>query len=224
MKVFYLDCGGKTTFTKHLINKITKHDYDLIFLADAYNIMNTIEKNFPEYKYYNSKYKLGINILAKGEFNFKEISHKTNNPIIDKKYTMDKYEERLFLVEYRDTSFLVVKAPKHKPYKQIYIVQLIQTVRSLSPDIIIGNFNTGYLEDAPNTTDFKFTTGFIGFTSLEHLGYIDYNKNQGEYSFETERGDLERIDHAFSKKPLLESKYIDMLSFGFDHKGIQIKL
>lgn len=224
MKVFYLDCGGKATFTKHLINKIAKHDYDLIFLADAYNMMENIENCFPEYQFYNSKYKLGINILAKGKFSFMEIPHKTDHPLVDKKYTMDKYEERLFLVEYQNSKFLVVKAPKHKPYKQIFMVQVIEITRKINPDIIIGNFNTGYLEDALNTDDFKFTTGFIGFTSLENLGYNDYNKNNGEYSFETERGDLERIDHAFSNKPLVESKYIDMLSFGFDHKGIQIKL
>ena len=117
-----------------------------------------------------------------------------------------------------------MKAPKRKPYKQIYIVNLIKIMKTINPDLVIGNFCTGYLEDALDNSNFKFTTGYIAFTSFENAGYIDPLKGMNEFSYESERGDRERIDHVFSKSDNIEAKYVDMLYYGYDHKAIKVKL
>ena len=137
---------------------------------------------------------------------------------------MDKYKERMVFVEYLGKKLLVVKAPKQKPYKQIFIVNLLQKVKELVPSIIIGNFNTGYLEDALDSSNFKFTTGYISFTSLETDGYNDPMKGLNEFSYESDRGDRERIDHVFVNEEIVEAKYVDMLYYGYDHKAIKLKL
>ena len=224
MKIFYLDCGGRTRFTSKLVNNLLKHDYDIIFLSDAIDIVNDVKKNLNEYHLYKTNYQYGINILSKEEVKITDFPLKSNHEEVDKKYTMDKYKERLISVEYLDKKFVVVKAPKRKPYKQIFIVNLIKIVKTLNPDLIIGNFCTGYLEDALDDNNFKFTTGYIAFASLENAGFIDPLKGKNEYSYESERGDRERIDHVFANVELIEAKYIDMLYYGYDHKAIKVKL
>lgn len=224
MKVFFLDCGGRTRFTGKLVAHLLKHDYDLIFLADAKEIVNDVNKCLSDYNLVKSNYQYGINILSKETVKTLDIPLKSNHKEVDKKYTMDKYKERMIFVEYLDKKLLVVKTPNQKPYKQIFIVNLIQKVKELGPSIIIGNFNTGYLEDALDNSSFKFTTGYISFASLENEGYIDPMKGINEYSFESERGDRERIDHVFINEPFDEAKYVDMLYYGYDHKAIKLKL
>ena len=44
-------------------------------------------------------------------------------------------------------------------------------LKETNPSLIIGNFVTGYLEDALDTSNYKFTTGYIAFASLENAGY-----------------------------------------------------
>ncbi|MBQ4571341.1 MAG: endonuclease/exonuclease/phosphatase family protein [Bacilli bacterium] len=224
MKIFYLDCGGRTRFTSKLINHLLKHDYDIIFLADAIDIVDDIKKSLSDYHLYKTHYQYGINILSKEEVKITDFSLKSNHKEVDKKYTMDKYKERLISVEYLDKKFIVVKAPKRKPYKQIFIVNLIKLAKTLNPDLIIGNFSTGYLEDALDDNSFKFTTGYIAFASFENAGYTDPLKGKNEYTYESERGDRERIDHVFTCVDLDEAKYIDMLYYGYDHKAIKVKL
>lgn len=183
-----------------------------------------MKKSFTDYKLIKSHYQYGINILSKENVKVTDIPLKSNHKEVDKKYTMDKYKERLLAIEYLDKKFLVVKAPKRKPYKQIYIVNLIKIAKTFNPDLIIGNFCTGYLEDALDDANFKFTTGYIAFASLENAGYIDPLKGKNEYSYESDRGDRERIDHVFTSIDIIEAKYIDMLYYGYDHKGLKVKL
>ena len=111
-----------------------------------------------------------------------------------------------------------------KTYENIFIVNLIKLAKTLNPDLIIGNFSTGYLEDALDDNSFKFTTGYIAFASFENAGYTDPLKGKNEYTYESERGDRERIDHVFTCVDLDEAKYIDMLYYGYDHKAIKVKL
>ena len=224
MKIFFLDCGGRTRFTSKLVNHLLKHDYDLIFLADAKDIISDINNSLTNYQLFKSNYQYGINVLSKEEVRITDIPLKSNHKEVDKKYTMDKYKERMIYVEYLNKKLLVVKAPKQKPYKQIFIVNLIKKVKELSPSIIIGNFNTGYLEDALDNSNFKFTTGYISFAALETDGYIDPMKGLNEYSYESERGDRERIDHVFVNEEIVEAKYVDMLYYGYDHKAIKLKI
>ena len=223
MKIFYLDCGGRTRFTSKLITHLLKHDYDLIFLADAFKIIDDVHKALKDYKLLKKNFNYGINVLSKEDVVIKNFPLKSNHEEIDKKYTMDKYKERLLLIEYLGKKIIAVKAPKSKPYKQIFIVNLIKIVKETNPSLIIGNFVTGYLEDALDTSNFKFTTGYIAFASLENAGYVDPLKGQNEYSYESERGDRERIDHIFTNIDLIDAKYVDMLYYGFDHKGIKVK-
>lgn len=224
MKIFYLDCGGRTRFTSKLVNHLLKHDYDLIFLADAYKIIDDVEKSLKGYKLIKTNFNYGINVLSKDDVVIKHFPLKSNHTEVDKKYTMDKYKERLLLVEYQGKKILAVKAPKSKPYKQIYIVNLIKIVKETNPELIIGNFVTGYLEDALDSSNFKFTTGYIAFASLENAGYVDPLKGINEYSYESDRGDRERIDHIFTNSKVIDAKYVDMLYYGYDHKGMKVKL
>lgn len=224
MKIFFLDCGGRTRFTSKLVSHLLKHDYDLIFLADAIEIVNDVHKCLPEYQLNKAHYQYGINILSKENVKTTDIPLKSNHKEVDKKYTMDKYKERMMYVEYLGKKLMVVKSPRSKPYKQIFIVNLIQKAKELNPSVIIGNFNTGYLEDALDTSNFKFTTGYISFASLENDGYVDPMKGKNEYSYESDRGDRERIDHVFVNTDIVEAKYVDMLYYGYDHKGIKVKL
>lgn len=224
MKIFFLDCGGITRFTQKLVTHLIKHDYDLIFLADATAIVNDVNKSLANYKLFKTAYQYGINVLSKEDVKITDIPLKSNHKEVDKKYTMDKYKERMIFVEYLDKNIMVVKSPRNKPYKQIFIVNLIQKVKELNPSIIIGNFNTGYLEDALDNNNFKFTTGYIAFASFENVGFVDPMKGLCEFSFESDRGDRERIDHVFVKEDIVEAKYVDMLYYGYDHKAIKLKL
>ena len=208
MKVFYLDCGGRTRFTSKLINHLLKHDYDLIFLADAFKIIDEVHKSLKEYKLQKTNFNYGINVLSKEDVIIKNFPLKSNHKEIDKKYTMDKYKERLLLIEYLGKK---------------YIVNLIKIVKETNPSLIIGNFVTGYLEDALDASNFKFTTGYIAFASLENVGYVDPLKGINEYSYESDRGDRERIDHIFTNIELIDAKYVDMLYYGYDHKGMKVK-
>lgn len=224
MKIFYLDCGGRTRFTGKLVNHLLKHDYDIIFLSDAIDIIDDVKKSLSDYHLNKTHYQYGINILSKEEVKITDFPLKSNHKEVDKKYTMDKYKERLISVEYLDKKFIVVKAPKRKPYKQIFIVNLIKLAKTLNPSLILGNFCTGYLEDALDDNSFKFTTGYIAFASLENAGYSDPLKGKNEFTYESERGDRERIDHVFTSVELVEAKYVDMLYYGYDHKAIKVKL
>ena len=49
-------------------------------------------------------------------------------------------------------------------------------------------------------------------------------KGLNEYSYESERGDRERIDHVFVNEEIVEAKYVDMLYYGYDHKAIKLKI
>mgnify|MGYP003291577317 CR=1 FL=1 len=165
MKIFYLDCGGRTRFTTKLINHLLKHDYDIIFLADAINIVDDIKSSLPNYKLNKTNYQYGINVLSKDIVKITDFPLKSNHNEVDKKYTMDKYKERLISVEYFDKRFIVVKAPKRKPYKQIYIVNLIKIMKTINPDLVIANLvKGGKLE--------------MEMTVSNGRGYVDSKANQ----------------------------------------------
>ena len=225
LKIFYLVCGDKVNFNKELVAKIKQHDYDVVFLAHASKLIDNITKDLPGYYVNKSSSERGISVLSKTPFTIIDVDYKINHPKIDALYQMDQYKERLLLVEVCGKEIVVVNAPHHKPFKQIYMVKLTSLVKQEKPSLVIGNFNTGYLEDALDEEGFVFTTGLLTFDTLEKLGYVDLNKNQGSYSCDT-LGKRERLDHAFFKHPYecLESRYIDMIKLGFDHKGMQVKL
>lgn len=96
-------------------------------------------------------------------------------------------------------------------------------------DVIIGDFNSGYIEDSLDisTGELVFHAGYLYFNRYENLGFVDPLKGKNEFTFISQRSKRRfRIDHCFIKNTEHSVRYIDYFlnKCISDHKAILVTI
>ena len=231
MKIFFLNCNKRYYSSWNDIRESLRRksidikDIDAFILAEACHFNPKSE----EFEVYDNtkKYKNALKIFSKKTFNEpEEIKYIVENDIIKKRYPDGHHRYRLlnFIV---DKIRITAVHVDHGWYNFIAMKALEASIEKFKSDIIIGDFNSGYISDCLDVQEggLIFQNGLLFFSKYETLGYTDPLKNSDEYTFINKRSNRKfRIDHCFIKKTSnYEVKYIDTLDIS-DHKGILVTI
>jgi endonuclease/exonuclease/phosphatase family metal-dependent hydrolase len=223
MKIFFLNCANRCIY--NYLNKYIKlNDVDIVILAESKNVKKEISKDFKYF--FLSSYKYGLTILSKFPFKIQEIKY----VIDDENLRIDNnnYKERIFNISVCNLNIVAVHID-YGFYNPFAMNAIEEYLKENDVDIIIGDFNSGYITDNLNykSSGIIFQNGYLYFKKYEEKGFVDLNKNKKLYSFISRRNNnYFRIDHCFVKNKKIIVEYVDEFLDNkiSDHKGIKVEI
>lgn len=224
MNILYLNCANRKN-SDYLEYYLEKNNIDLLILSESNNIKNNIKDIF-KYKYV-SKYKYGLTVCSNYEFKIKPIEYVIEDSNLN--INNDNYKERIMNIVFNKLSIVGVHIDYgfYNPFAMNALYKYLSMHNNV--DIVIGDFNSGYLNDNLDYMNggIIFQNGFLYFNEFEKLGYCNIGKNKGLYSFVSPRNNKKyRIDHCFSKINNIDVEYIDEFLENniSDHKALLVKV
>ena len=224
MKILFLNCAGRKNV--YVNSYIKKNNIDIAILAESKNIRNKMSR---EYKNsFISTHNYGISIITNQKIKVSEVDYIINDDELKKLINIDNQKERILDISIKNYHILAVHID-YGFYNLFAMNAIKEYLKNHKIDIIIGDFNSGYLND---NLDYKnggilFQNGYLYFRNYEDMGYVNMKKNCGIYSFESKKSKRKfRIDHCFVKDKKVNVEYIDeFLELKVsDHKGILLEL
>lgn len=222
MKILFLNCANRKDCI-YLKNYVISNNIDIVILAESKNVRKELSK---EFKYtFLSSYKFGLTVLSRIPFKVEDIKYIIDDDRL--RLDNDNYYERILNINIRNLNILAAHVD-YGFYNPFAMIAIEEYLNSKDVDIIIGDFNSGFINDNLNykTGGVLFQNGYLYFKKYEDKGYVDLNKNKGMYSFVTRnKTNFFRIDHCFVKDINLKVKYIDefLEKNVSDHKGILVE-
>jgi hypothetical protein len=210
--VYYQNCKKRKANQLAILEYANKEKPDLIILAEACSFDFKLFKNYKFH--YLSNNKNGLNIVSNIKLKIEFIQFDTKE---------NRNKHRIALIRLDSIHIIAVHIPAETNYHYQAMEKLVSLDLKMI-DLILGDFNTGYKTDS-DINGIQFKSGDKNFLLLESIGLTNYGKGKGIKSYRNNRnGNLVRIDHAFIKKSSTKIEYVDLLSEGFDHKGIKVAL
>ena len=226
MKIFFLNCNKRTDkFLAPVYKWVKRNKPDVIVLAEACYFDCSFDGYYsfvPEDK----AYKNALKVFARQKFAVEELNYVVHHDIVALKYPENLQRFRLLNLDFGDWRMTAVYVTSGW-YNYLAMRQIQKAMLEFSPDLVLGDFNSGYVNDdlqAPSSI--IFLNEFLFFNEFENLRYFDPKKNSGEYSFKGRIGGHKfRIDHCFVRQgKKYEVSYLqEFLDNGIsDHAGVLV--
>ncbi len=195
MKIFFLNCNNRGISDK--INELVQDEkLDMVILAESNNILELDGFTYV----FRSQHKLGLRVFSKINFLVEELNYIIDNEKLLKENT--KQYDRLINIQLENGVSVFATHIDYGWYNPFAMNKLLEEAENRKPNIIIGDFNSGYIEDSIDyeTGGIVFQNGYLYFDKLEDMGYVDLLKGKGLYTHINTRSKRRfRIDHCFNK-------------------------
>lgn len=229
MKILFLNCNKRTKrFLASLEKWVKRHHVDIVILAEACYFDCVFDAYPYTFVVEDKSYRNALKVFAKYPFNIEEINYTVDNDIVKQKFAENMQRYRLLNLDFHDFRMTAVYVTAGW-YNYLAMRALEDNLPFFKPDLILGDFNSGYVDDdlhAPSSL--IFMNGFLFFNRFEKMGYVDRQKGLGLYSYKSKvRDNAFRIDHCFMKadKNYKVSYVLEFLEKNIsDHAGVLVEL
>jgi len=204
--------GSSLNKVNRLTKTILSYEADIVFLIEfrhnivGYKIIDTIQSNGYEYVYSSDIVDPKLNkVICFSKIKLTHIKDVFNQAM----------NHRVLHLKYKERDFICLHIPGNQDslnkktfwhYTKSYLEGLDQT----NPIYVLGDFNTGLLEDAQGTP-FKHAETFKSLLEINWIDVIKYFNQTIEFTWYSPKGNGFRVDHFITQKKhigtILEAKY-----------------